>query len=88
MGIIAQFIDPFRRRRNVSLVRTRGTESERDWEIKQEAAADVAAIEEDDKFFDPDAPANQDELLSRVRTPQPASEWRLCPGKREDRHGR
>ena len=64
MGIIAQFIDPFRRRRNVSLVRTRGEESARDREIKEEAAADVAAIEEDDKFFGPDAPANQDELLS------------------------
>lgn len=64
MGIIARVLGPFRPRRNVSLVRTVGSESERDWEIKQEAAADVAAVEQDDKFFGPDAPANEDELLS------------------------
>ena len=71
MGIIARFFDPFRPRRNVSLVRTVGPESERDREIQQEAAADVAAVEQDDKFFGRDAPANEDELLSPC--PHPAS---------------
>ena len=30
--------------------------------IEEAAAADVAAVEEDDKFFGPDSPASQDEL--------------------------
>jgi hypothetical protein len=30
--------------------------------IQEAAAADVAAVEEDDKYFGPDSPANQDEL--------------------------
>ena len=30
--------------------------------VEQAAAADVAAVEEDDKYFGSDAPANQDEL--------------------------
>jgi hypothetical protein len=62
MGIIARFLDPFRSRGNVSLVRTGGSESARDREIKEEAAADVAEIEQDDKFFGPDEPADEDEL--------------------------
>jgi len=77
MGIIARFFDPFRTRRNVSLVRTVGPESERDREIQQEAAADVAAVEQDDKFFGQDAPANEDELLSQC--PHPASGRRMAP---------
>ena len=32
-------------------------------ETERAAAADVAAVEEDDKYFGRDAPANQDELL-------------------------
>jgi len=32
-------------------------------EIKRAAAADVARVEEDDKYFGRDAPANQDEGL-------------------------
>jgi hypothetical protein len=71
MGIIARFLDPFRPRGNVSLVRTVGTDSERDEEIKREAAADVAEVEEDDKYFKPDPPADEDELLSPC--PHPAS---------------
>jgi len=31
-------------------------------ETERAAAADVAAVEEDDKYFGKDAPANQDEL--------------------------
>ena len=64
MGIIARFLEPFRHRQNVSLVRTRGSESERDREIKEAAAADVAEVEQDDKYFGPDEPADEDELLS------------------------
>ncbi len=30
--------------------------------VEEAAAADVAAVEEDDKYFGSDAPANQDEL--------------------------
>jgi hypothetical protein len=28
-------------------------------QIKQDAAADVATVEQDDKYFDPDSPGNQ-----------------------------
>jgi hypothetical protein len=31
-------------------------------EVEKAAAADVAAVEEDAKFFGPDSPASQDEL--------------------------
>jgi len=31
-------------------------------QVEKAAAADVAAVEEDDKFFGPDSPASQDEL--------------------------
>ena len=61
MGIIARFFEPFYRR-NVSLVRTSGSESEHDREIKEAAAADVAEVEQDDKYFGPDEPADEDEL--------------------------
>jgi hypothetical protein len=44
-----------------SLVR-RNVESPELSEVEQAAAADVARVREDDKYFDRDAPANQDEL--------------------------
>jgi hypothetical protein len=31
-------------------------------EVERAAAQDVAAVEEDDKYFSPDSPASQDEL--------------------------
>ena len=31
-------------------------------QVENAAARDVAAVEEDDKYFDPDSPASQDEL--------------------------
>jgi hypothetical protein len=63
MGAIARFFEPFHPRRMVSLVRDRGTESPEQDEVKREAAADVAAVEQDDKYFSPDAPGDdQDEL--------------------------
>ncbi len=31
-------------------------------EVERDAAADVAWVEQDDRYFDPDSPANQDEL--------------------------
>jgi hypothetical protein len=64
MGAIARFFEPFRPHRMVSLVRRRGSESARQQEIKREVAADIAELEKDDKYFGPDAPADQDELLS------------------------
>jgi hypothetical protein len=62
MGAIARFFEPFHPRRMVSLVRQRGPESARQRQIDREVAADVAEVEQDDKYFGPDAPANQDEL--------------------------
>ncbi len=70
MGAIARFFEPFHPRRMVSLVRARGSGSTRQQEIEREAAADVAAVEQDDKYFSPDAPANQDELLWPVSRPR------------------
>ena len=40
--------------------------SARDQEIERDAAADVAEVEQDDKYFAPDTPADEDELLSPV----------------------
>lgn len=65
MGVIARFFQPFHPRRVVSLVRDRGPESARQQEIEREAAADVAAVEQDNKYFKPETPADRDELLSR-----------------------
>ena len=65
MGIFAQLLGPFFRRRTNSLIRTRGPGSLRQQELQEDVAADIAAIEEDDKYFPPDAPGkNQDDLLS------------------------
>lgn len=43
-----------------SLLAKPGRESRRIAEIKRAAAADVARLEEDDKYFSSDAPANED----------------------------
>lgn len=75
MGAIARFFEPFHQRRKVSLVSTRGTDTAQDEEIKREAAADVELIEEDDKYFAPETPADRDELLS----PVPAAKEVLMP---------
>jgi hypothetical protein len=66
MGAIARFFEPFHRRRVVSLVRDRGTDSPLDEEIKQEAAAEVERVEQDDKYFAPETPADRDDLLSPI----------------------
>jgi len=50
-------------RRRGSLVISRRRDQPKLEEVKRAAAADVAAIEEDDKYFGRDAPANQDEGL-------------------------
>jgi len=44
-----------------SLIRTRPEDPDFE-ETEEAAAADVAAVEEDDKYFRSDSPANQDEL--------------------------
>jgi hypothetical protein len=67
MGAIARFFEPFHPRRMVSLVRTRGTDSPLDEEIKREAAADVEEIEQDDKYFAPETREDRDDLLSGAR---------------------
>jgi hypothetical protein len=65
MGAIARFFAPFRRRQVVSLVQDRGPNpgSATDQEIEREAAADVEAMEQDDKYYSPETPADRDELL-------------------------
>jgi hypothetical protein len=45
-----------------SLLAQPGHDSSRSEAIKKAAAADVARIEQDDKYFGPDSPADQDEL--------------------------
>lgn len=62
MGFIARFLGPFRQRRMVLLVRTRGPGSVRHQQIEQDAADDVASVQQDDKYFSQDAPARKDEL--------------------------
>jgi len=42
-----------------TLIRTRPEDPELS-EIQKDAAADVAAVEQDDKYFDPDNPGQQD----------------------------
>ena len=68
MGAIARFFQPFHPRRVVSLAHNRGPNpgSARDQEIERDAAADVAEVEQDDKYFAPETPADEDELLSPV----------------------
>jgi hypothetical protein len=63
MGIFAQLLGPFFRRRTEGLVRTRGPGSLRQQELQEDAAADIAAIEQDDKYFPPDAPAKEQDDL-------------------------
>ena len=77
MGAIARFFAPFRRHQVGPLVHDRGPNpgSATDQEIEREAAADVEAIEQDDKYFAPETPADQDELLS----PVPAAREVLVP---------
>jgi hypothetical protein len=63
MGVVNGLLYPFRRRRQVSLLRDRGTgRFKRDRRIQQEAAAEVAEVERDDQYFGKNAPANEDEL--------------------------
>jgi hypothetical protein len=45
-----------------SLLAQPGHDSPRSEAIKRAAAADVARVEQDDKYFGPDSPADQDEL--------------------------
>ena len=44
-----------------SLVRT-NVESQKLERVEDAATADVATVEQDDKYFDPDSPGQQDEL--------------------------
>ena len=62
MGAIARFFGFVRpRRRTVSLIRSRGPEPERIRRLDEDAAADVARVRQDEKYFDRDTPANEDE---------------------------
>jgi hypothetical protein len=56
MGIFSRFGS----RKDGSLVEDRGPEPPKEEEIQQDAAKDVAEVEQDDKYFSSDAPANQE----------------------------
>lgn len=60
MGILSWL--GFRRPGRLRLVRS-GPDKPRIEEIKTAAAEDVARVEEDDKYFDPDSPGNQEDEL-------------------------
>jgi hypothetical protein len=60
MGILSWL--GFRRPGRLHLVRS-GRDNPRIEEIKRAAAEDVARVEEDDKYFDPDSPGNQEDEL-------------------------
>jgi hypothetical protein len=62
MGIVARFLAPFHPRRMVSLVRTRDPGSARNQQIQQDAAADVAAVEQDDNYFGTGTSSSEDDL--------------------------
>jgi hypothetical protein len=61
MGAIARFFEFVRPRRPVSLIRSRGPEPERIRRLDEDAAEDVARVRQDEKYFDRDTPANEDE---------------------------
>ena len=63
MGAIARFFAPFRKNQQVTLLHDRGTGTPQQEEMAREAEADVKRVEEDDKYFGADTPADQDELL-------------------------
>jgi hypothetical protein len=62
MGAIARFFMPFRQRGRVNLVYDRGTGTAEQEGIAREAEAEVVRVEQDDKYFGRDTPADQDEL--------------------------
>jgi hypothetical protein len=62
MGAIARFFAPFRQRGKVNLVQDRGTGTAQQQEREREAAAEVDRVEQDDKYFGRNEPANEDEL--------------------------
>ena len=71
MGAIARFFAPFRKNQPVSLRYDRGTGTPQQEEMAREAEADVKRVEEDDKYFGADTPADQDELLYSFPGPLP-----------------
>jgi len=71
MGAIARFFAPFRKNQQVTLLHDRGTGTPQQEEMAREAEADVKRVEEDDKYFGADTPADQDELLYSFPGPLP-----------------
>jgi hypothetical protein len=57
MGIFGRFGS----RRKESLVQNRGPESSKEQRTQDAAAEEVARVEQDDKYFSPDEPANEEE---------------------------
>ena len=56
MGIFSRF----RSGGQTSLIRTRPPETPREEKLQQAVADDVATVEQDDKYFSPDEPADQE----------------------------
>ena len=71
MGAIARFFAPFRKNQQVTLLHDRGTGTPQQEEMAREAETDVKRVEEDDKYFGADTPADQDELLYSFPGPLP-----------------
>jgi hypothetical protein len=62
MGLLSWIRENWSGGKRGSLVENAGQDSPRLEEIKEEAAEDVARVEQDDKYFSKDSPANEDEL--------------------------
>lgn len=91
MGFIAQFLAPFHPRRVTSLVKTRAPESPERLKVEEDATADVERIEQDDKYFGKNPPADDDGLLPPRHRPDVRAAIMVGYGQgvsiRAERHG-
>lgn len=62
MGLLSKLRQNWSGGKRGSLIEHPGPDSPRIAEIKEEAAEDVARVEQDDKYFSEDSPANEDDL--------------------------
>jgi hypothetical protein len=62
-GVLGLLLSLLARRGSRQLIRSVGHDDSRVAERKKAAAANVAAIQEDDKFFSKDSPGNQNPVL-------------------------
>ncbi|HZR54538.1 MAG TPA: hypothetical protein VFB06_34195 [Streptosporangiaceae bacterium] len=62
MGLLSWIRENWAGGKRGTLVENAGRDSPRIADIKEAAAEDVAAVEQDDKYFSKDSPANEDDL--------------------------